>query len=554
MAQRVRIGLLFALVIGLWLTGQAAANAAPLAVQTTRLYGATRIETAIKVSQAGWQRAAEVLLARADDYPDSLVAIPLSRKLDAPILLTYSNRLDPQVLAEIQRLGARHVVILGGEGVMGAPITKVLDQAGITWERLGGADRFATAAEIADKVGGNGQVILASGEDFPDALAIGPYAGVTQTPILLSAAAGIPVATRTELSKLQAANISGSAQTIVVGGEGVIPSATLQGLPGINRLGGQNRYETAAKIYLFSEDKLPGVPQDGSSRNKAYMVTGEDFPDGLVVGALAAKQAAPLFLSSGASLPAITYSAMGNAAENSLLVTMIGGPAVLSDQVKGIIEGKIQPPYLLGGWTVVVDPGHGGPDTGAIGATGTFEKTANLAIGLDLADYLRSAGAQVVLTRSSDVSPAGSNYSHSSAVPDLQARTDIANNAKGTLFISIHNNSASNQAAYGTETYYSSQTYDGQPNPQAALALRLARAVQSEVVQQLHSYNRGPLEDRGVKDEGLFVTDGHANMPAILVEAGFLSNPAEEKLLSAPAFQQQAALGIYRGVLVYRGY
>ncbi len=536
--RQAALGIL--LLIFFCLMGVHRAQAAPLTAQTNRIYGATRIETAIKVAQAGWSQASTVLLARADDFPDALVAVPLSYKLDAPILLTYAN-LDPQVLAEIKSLGAQHVILLGGSGVLGQGVTQPLEQAGLTWEQIGGADRYATAAMIADRVGPDGQVILASGENFPDALAIGPYAGITGTPILLTGSKALPDSTRQELNKLLGNNLPGEGEgegaprTLVIGGEGVIPSQVLAGVPGVTRIAGQDRYETAAKVYWFAAQQVSFG--QGAAGNQAYLVTGEDFPDALVAGALAAKEDAPLFMSGKVSLPAETYSAMGNAADNPLTVTLLGGSGVLSDQVRGMVAGTIQPPYLLGGLTVAVDPGHGGPDTGAIGPGGSYEKNNTLAVGLDLADLLRAAGAKVIMTRTTDAAPSGANYTEKT---DLETRVNLANAGKADLFVSIHNDSFTNPQAGGTTTYYCSA------NPQAAQAKQLGQDVQAQVVNQLG------LQDRGVKDADFYVIK-YTNMPAVLVELGFISNPTEEKLLGSPDFQAKAALGIYRGILVYHG-
>jgi N-acetylmuramoyl-L-alanine amidase len=536
---RSKRGVMLIITLALWLTFQATANAAPLANQTTRIWGQTRIETAVGVSKAGWEQSRTVLLARADDFPDSLVSIPLAKRLNAPILLTFPGSLDQKVMDELNRLQAEHVILLGGPGLLGDAITKPLEQANKSWERIGGANRYETAALVAERVGStSGEAILVSGENFPDALAIGPYAGVSQSPILLTTAAGVPDATRTEIVKLQ----SGKAtpRTLIIGGDGVIPDATLGGIPSVTRIGGHDRYETAAKVYYFSQDKLTGLP-DGvqTGKSNAYLVTGQNFPDALVAGALAAKNNAPLFMSSETYLPEVTYSAMGNAAERDLFVTIIGGSGVVSDYVKGIVEGSIQPNYLLGGITIVVDPGHGGPDTGAPGATGTYEKYNTLPVGLALADLLRAAGATVVLTRSTDVSPSGSNYSQAN---DLQARVDIAKNVNANLFVSIHNNANADPGPNGTETYYSSE------NPVANQCIRLAKNIQEQVVKYLG------LKDRGVKDAPFWVIDDRNPIPSALVELGFNSNFTEANLLKSPDFQNKAALGIYRGILVYMGH
>lgn len=527
--------LFFGLVF--WLGTQTAVSASPLAADTkltadtTRVYGADRIETAIRISQAGWQSASTVLLARADDFPDSLVSVPLSKRLDAPILLTYPGQLDTTVLQEIKRLGANHVIVLGGEGVMGSSITVPLDQAGLQWERIGGQDRYDTAVKVAERLGGNGQVILANGDNFPDALAIGPYAGLTSTPILLTQATELPQTTRDELTKFAAA------KTYVIGGEGAVSSEIVQGLSGLQRISGKDRYETAAQVYWFSKESLSNTPVNGIS--KAYLVTGEDFPDALVAGALAEKQNTTLFMAAKNDLPGATYSALlDSSVDGKLWVVLIGGTGVLSSQVQEMVEGTALPSSLLAGMTIVIDPGHGGPDTGAIGASGTYEKNNTLPVGLYLADLLRASGANVILTRDNDTSPAGSNYTELS---DLQARVQIANQNKADLFVSIHNDSFSNPDAGGTTTYYSSDSVV------ADKSLALGADVQREVEKQLG------LLDRGTKSANFYVVK-NTTMPAILVELGFISNPTEEKLLSSADFQKKAAEGIYQGILTYKGY
>ncbi|MGI1658537.1 MAG: N-acetylmuramoyl-L-alanine amidase [Desulfitobacterium sp.] len=533
---------LLAASFSLWLLGQAPVAAAPLTADVDRLYGATRFETALKISQAGWSEAQTVLLARGDAFPDSLVSVPLSKRYDAPILLTGSKGLDQEVLEEIQRLKAQHVILLGGAGVMGTPISKALETAGLTWERIGGADRYETAALVAEHLGGNGQVILTSGENFPDALAIGPYAGITETPILLTKAQELPAVTRHKLEALGAYQLNEEAEavtrTIVVGGEGVIAPITLEGLTGVTRLSGQDRYETAAQAFWFTQEEFGTDPAEAPEGQQAFLVTGENFPDALVTGALAVKQNAYLFMSSHAGLPAITYSAMGNATVNQLLVTMIGGEVILSDRVKGIVAGTIQPPYLLAGLTVVVDPGHGGKDVGAVGASGSYEKNSTLPVGLNLTNLLRQAGAKVVMTRTGDTPPSGASYVE---LKDLQTRVKIANQIQADVYVSIHNDAFSNPEAGGVTTYISAA------NPRGEEGRKLATAVQQEVVKQVE------LQDRKIKTANFYVIK-NTTMPAILVELGFISNPQEEKLIISPEFQQKAALGIYRGILIYRGY
>lgn len=527
--KKLKWGFLGVLFLGFCLGIQSSVQASPLGLATSRISGVRQIDTAIEISKTGWsQHADSVILANCDYFPDAMVAAPLSHKLDAPILLTPAKGVDAKVLAEIKRLGAKQVILLGGEVALSPQVEADIQKAGLNKpERIAGYDQYETSQKVAERVGVKDQVILASGEQFPDALAISAYAGATETPILLTKAKQMPDVIEQELTSLQR---KGSLNTIVVGGEAVISSKTLTSLQNVQRISGNDRYDTAAKVYEFAESEL-------FSKTR-YLVTGENFPDALAAGALAAKQRAGIVMAQRASLPGSTYSLLSKPSDAPVNVVIIGGIAVITDQLKAVLEGSVQSTNLLAGLTIVVDPGHGGPDTGAIAASGTREKTNNLAIGLDLAALLRSAGANVVLTRSTDVTPASGTYSERS---DLQARTNIANNAEADLFISLHNDAFSNSAAVGTTTYYSSDS------PVCDQSRVLATSIQSELVKAVD------LPTRGVKAANFYVIK-YTTMPSVLVEVGFISNPAEAKLLESPEFQQKAAMGVYNGILKYKGY
>ncbi len=521
------IGLLV-VVLGFLLGFQNPANASSLALETSRISGVRQIDTAIEVSKIGWQQADTVLLANCDHFPDALVAAPLSHQLDAPILLTPAAGVDAKVLQEIKRLGAQKVILLGGEVALSPKVVSDIQNAGLGKpERIAGYDQFETAKKVAERVGSKGEVILVSGDQFPDALSISAYAGATDAPILLTRAKMMPEATRQVLNSFQQ---KGDLNTIVVGGEAVVSSATLSGVKSVERIFGNDRYETAANVYEFAQDTL--VSQT------TYLVTGENFPDALAAGGLAAKQRAGIIMSQRTTLPGSTYAVLSKPTDSPRNVVIIGGLAVLTDQIKAMLEGTIQPAFLLAGVTIVVDPGHGGPDTGAIGPTGTREKNNTLAIGLNLAGLLRSAGAQVIMTRSTDVTPAKGTYSELS---DLQARVKIANDQKADLYISLHNDAFSNPTVGGISTFYSSSS------SVAAKSKALATSIQSELVKAI-SFN-----SRGVKDAAFYVIK-NTKMPAVLVEVGFISNPTEEQLLRSPEFQRKAALGVYQGILRFKGY
>ncbi len=210
---------------------------------------------------------------------------------------------------------------------------------------------------------------------------------------------------------------------------------------------------------------------------------------------------------------------------------------------------------------VIIDAGHGGHDTGAIGKGGTQEKDVALKISLKLAKLLSEAGLEVLLTRDDDT------------FVRLEDRTAFANKNKGDLFISVHCNSAPTRNLGGVETYTlntSSDRYNirlaarenahaerGVGDLQLILAdlatkanteesSRLADRVQRELVTGLKDKN--PLvRDLGHKEALFFVLLG-AKMPAILVETSFLSNANEERLLASDAYQSDIADAIAEGV------
>lgn len=191
----------------------------------------------------------------------------------------------------------------------------------------------------------------------------------------------------------------------------------------------------------------------------------------------------------------------------------------------------------LSGKVIVIDPGHGGNDSGAIGPTGVMEKTVTLNIALRLQKLLEAEGATVYMTRSTDteVSPKGANASD---IEELQARCDVANNHNADIFISIHNDSFTNGAAKGTTGYYYSRG--------SAKSRDLADKVRSGVIDQIGTQSRGTQSCN-------FYVVKHTDMPATLVEVAFISNPEEEKLLNSDDGAQKAAQGIADGIADYFG-
>lgn len=200
-------------------------------------------------------------------------------------------------------------------------------------------------------------------------------------------------------------------------------------------------------------------------------------------------------------------------------------PQVVNYRTTGGIGGKI----------IVLDPGHGGSDPGAIGPTGLQEKQVTLPIAEYLKSILEAKGAKVILTRTTDVDVYGP---HANGVDELQARVNVANGNQADAFISIHINSFSNPNVGGIATYY----FDGSDQSK-----KLASSVQGQIAE--HSGFNG---DRGIQPGNLYVLR-HSLMPSILVELGFISNPKEEGHLKEASTRQEFANELAKGLELYFG-
>ncbi|MFK3960876.1 cell wall-binding repeat-containing protein [Guptibacillus hwajinpoensis] len=257
-----------------------------------RIQGETRYETSVKISQEGWETADTVVLARGDSFPDALAGAPLAYKYDAPILLTESGSLNKMAKEEIARLGAKDVIILGGTSAVSNYVKFQLEGMGIEVERIAGDNRFDTAANIAARLGGSpNKAIVANGMNFPDALAIAPYAAQKGYPILLTEADDIPSATSNALK-----GIDGS---IIVGGETAVNGKLDKKLHAEDRYAGDNRFGTAADIATSLNPSA-----------RVYVSTGMNFADALSGSVLAAKQNAAMLLVKPNMLPKETAEAI----------------------------------------------------------------------------------------------------------------------------------------------------------------------------------------------------------------------------------------------------
>ncbi|MGG0738756.1 N-acetylmuramoyl-L-alanine amidase [Niallia taxi] len=175
----------------------------------------------------------------------------------------------------------------------------------------------------------------------------------------------------------------------------------------------------------------------------------------------------------------------------------------------------------LKGKTIVIDPGHGGKDSGTIGAIGTLEKTLTIRTANLLADKLRAAGSNVIITRQNDI------------FITLQDRVNISNLNNADAFISIHYDSIKDSSVRGMTSYYYSSSQK-----------ELANVLHESIIESTE------LKDRGVRQNNYFVLREN-NQPATLLELGYLSNKQEEQLVSSQKYQETVSAAIYEGLENY---
>lgn len=294
-----------------------------------RLFGADRVETAARISQSLYPSKEPggpgnpMTVVTGLDFPDALAAGPFSVKtgLD-PILLVTTNTVPSAVWTEWFRLYGGGVIV-GGPGAVSENI-----EVGLSLDfpvvRLAGPDRYATAAVLSASAFDPGTPVayIATGLDFPDALAGSPVAGINGGPMLLVRPTSIPAATADELGRLQPQEI------VILGGTGVV-SLLVEGQLAaytsgpVTRLAGADRYETAAVIA--ASQFAPGVPV-------AYIATGLDFPDAVAAGPVATRRGGPILLVRTDEIPASTAVELERLQPQQIVI--LGGPAVVSTNVR----------------------------------------------------------------------------------------------------------------------------------------------------------------------------------------------------------------------------
>lgn len=187
--------------------------------------------------------------------------------------------------------------------------------------------------------------------------------------------------------------------------------------------------------------------------------------------------------------------------------------------------------------TIVIDPGHGGIDPGAVGSGGVKEKEIVLQVSKRLEQLLKHAGAKVLMTRESDIdlSTSSSGSLLKRKREDLSKRVALANDNDASAFLSIHVNAFPSSRWRGAQTFYQKKDYDSK---------KLAECIQSELIRIMKNTTRAAKPSD-------FYTTRNTKMAGVIIEIGFISNPAEASLINKPAYQRKLANAIYSGLVKY---
>jgi putative cell wall-binding protein len=299
-----------------------------------RLWGTDRYQTSVAVAGRWVGGSADaVVLARGDAAPDALAGVPFAAHVNGPLLLT-----TPTTMPEIVRVALDHatggpktrktVYILGGLSAVSQQQEDTLRTAGYTVVRIGGATRYDTALRVAARFGATGHVIVATGLNFPDALAAGPLGAAENAPIVLSADAATDPATAAFIRQHSAVDpVGGQAQKAVA-------ALNTAGQTVDRTLAGANRYATAVAVAT----RYAAVT--GHTPTEIGLASGASFPDALSGGAYAAKVGMPLVLTDPNTLSPDTlrYISGLRQAKSLQSVEIFGGGNAVSRLIQELLQ------------------------------------------------------------------------------------------------------------------------------------------------------------------------------------------------------------------------
>lgn len=316
------------------------ASAAPSECPVYRLSGADRYQTAAAISREGWKESYYVVIATGegdDKFADALAGSPLAYALNAPILLTETNTLNPDTRDEILRLEAQKAIILGGTGVVSAGVESQLNGMGLHVERLWGMDRYATAVKIAEKVKTIDpftKVFVTTGEEFQYAMMISPFASRSYMPILFTEKNSLNTDTRAAISALGIENVE------IIGNTNVISQAVEESLrsfvTNVSRVSGIDMSDTNVNV----------ARKYGAAAKWLAVARNDVFADGLTGAPFVARWGLPVMLVGNHFADQETENYISSLYAEGAYI--FGGVGAVSDYIINVIRKRYPSLYTYG--------------------------------------------------------------------------------------------------------------------------------------------------------------------------------------------------------------
>lgn len=522
---------------------------------TNIIYGKNRIHTAVKVSRQGWTNGADtVVIVNSNNTLHGIIATPLATTYNAPILITNYNSLDAKVIAELKRLSPRKVILVGDRTLISKAVSdKIKRDTGANMERIFGTRSSDLSLAIAKKISNNRKVntafVVSDTNGVADALTISSKAGAAKEPILVVSKNYIGTNTYNYLKS----NIS---NVYYVGGTSSISNAIISKINSVvsnagssNRIRGKNRHETNVNVInkfykttnfstliVTKSDNIGLIDTVCAGPFAALfgapiVITPKEVVTNTTKAFLNTKTSKEIYQIGGGILPSVTgdiKNRLSNVYDANYNINSGNKPKQEPKQNPGNEIGKIIGKGIKGK-IIVIDPGHGAQDSGGVGINGIKEKDWALKTALACADYLRNAGATVVMTRKTDI------------YPTLQDRADISNKNKAVFFCSIHYNkggSVVNQQT-GELSGNGAEVFVGEGSGTYTVGKNVLNSI-------LNAFN---LRNRGVKDGTHLYVIRNTNAPAILVEGGFVSSSKDVALLNSDAALRKMGIQIAKGIV-----
>ncbi|SFE26956.1 cell wall-binding repeat-containing protein [Peptostreptococcus sp. D1] len=272
-----------------------------------RVSGKDRIQTSVELSKKYYKKSDTVIIVNGFKFPDGLVSSSLSSAIKAPILLIDGNSINDSIRDEISRLGAKNIIFVGGEASINTEMVSLMKKD-YSVEVISGKDRFETSNAVFDKLKSINKIgkkaVVVSGENYSDALVSATIAASEVTPIIL--------ARKNEISKDALNRLSSSDEITIVGGDLSVSKDVENRLRGkVNRIAGENRYETSVLVSKFVYPSSKSV----------FVSSGDEYADTLALGGILPTVRQPIVLTSKLNKPKVLQEYL----EKMENITIVGG-------------------------------------------------------------------------------------------------------------------------------------------------------------------------------------------------------------------------------------